>query len=453
MNRYSFNFQNGKSSRYLLFGFLGAIAGVSLFIASDVVKFIDSTTLGTILIILTLFVPIGTGLYFFIKHGKAKDIITTDDTGFTSKHYGRVAYADIVKIYNFGPLGAPPPSLKMRLRSGKKLAWFLTREGSKYNKPEDAEIFEGFILELSQRLEKVHGEEREELPETRGTSGIEKTTEETGVQDETPDRQIKKVIRRNNKGVWTIPLGLAFGLLALARTCGDDWFKQKDPDFIKIMQDNKELHDTYLKEAKHIVNEKLKTEGRLFLYTNDMDAKLTLLPPVRYDNPLGIPAFQYNNAVNDLRAFIRNPDSLKLPLVLITGQKNIRELKPAPWNITDSTDKAVFFRIYDPEHRIKPAYAAKEIDSSDYPVLDLTWKAPLYDTVPIAKSITRSLPGMAMMLSRIKHGSPSCKFYMAAREKDSITEGLFKQSIKVLNKQMYRVEVDTTAFVLKVQGS
>ncbi|WP_461531949.1 hypothetical protein [Sinomicrobium sp.] len=443
MESFSFKFQNQKSVRYLIGALLLSFVSIGIVIALDFVN--------VVVFLSAVFLPMAGGMYFMIKKGKAKDRITLTDSLLNSDHFGRIPYAEIDKIYEANIFTAPPSSLKMRLKSGKKIMWALSDRGSIYNSEEDLRVFFEFKEALSVRLDQFYGTRQQTVSATPETSAETVSSEPVYIErEETPDQQLKKNIAKSKKGTWAIPISLLFGLLALVRTCGDDWFKKDDLDFQKMYRQSQQLHDSYLQQAKKIVRERLKTEGRLFLYTNDAQATLNLLPPIHYSNPTGIKTFEYNNAIDDLRNFVQNPDSVKLNLILMDGYKDARELKGGIWNRSDSGNKALFLRIYDPTHKIKPRYNRQIIDSADYPVLEHIWKAPVYDSIPLDESLKTSFPGFNVLLSLVRHNAPSCKLYMAAREKDGLTEKSFREAVHLLNKVLQDVKADTTAFSLKI---
>ncbi|RAV28415.1 hypothetical protein [Sinomicrobium soli] len=450
MESFSFNFQNPKAARYLVGGLLVSFVLIGIVVASDFINAVDSEFLSIAVFLAAMLLPLGTGIYLMITKGKARDRITLTDDALNSEYFGRIPYAEISKVYDANIFTAPPPSLKMRLKTGKKIMWPLSDQSSLYNSKEDLQVFLQFKEALSGKLEKFY-ETRQQAPVTTPAthSGPAGTAPVQTVQADTPDRQLKKNIAKSKKGTWAIPLSLALGLLALARTCGSDWVKKDQPDFYKMHQQSEELHDHYLQRARGILQERLQTEGRLFLYSNDPEARLGLLPPVYYDNPTGIETFEYNNAINDLRNFVQHPDSVGLSLILSDGYGDSRELKGTVWDYSASGNKALFLRIYDPEHRIKPRYNSNITDSTDYPVLEHMWKVPVTDSISPDQSLETSLPGFNMLLSMVRHNAPSCKLYLAAREKDGVTAERFREAVHILNRALHHVQADTTAFTLK----
>jgi len=149
MHSYFFKFQNTTSSKYLVYALLALIVCVAI----TFMLHVDSV----LVFMLSIFAPLLIGFYFFIKYGKASDTIVVDDLGFTSAYYGRVNYHDIVDIPPFGLFGAPPPSLKIRLKSTRKIAWQLNFADNIFNKEEDALRFKEFTEELERRLATHHG--------------------------------------------------------------------------------------------------------------------------------------------------------------------------------------------------------------------------------------------------------------------------------------------------------
>ncbi|WP_341837805.1 hypothetical protein WJU16_08035 [Chitinophaga pollutisoli] len=90
-------------------------------------------------------------------------------------------------------------------------------------------------------------------------------------------------------------------------------------------------------------------------------------------------------------------------------------------------------------------------DSSGLPVFDVKTAIAVYDTLMIAKPLSEVLPGMPMMLAQVRHRA-SFRIYLTGREKDGVTESLFRKAVRELNKQLSKVVADTSRFVMKVHN-
>lgn len=433
MQRYSFKFQHPRALRYVwltVFAPIVVLVAV-IFLAGPSMPAILISTLGTMAL----------GFYLLFTKGKAADEVSLDDKGFTSAFFGRVDFGEIAEVSGQS-FWMEPPSLRIHLHGGRKLTWRLTYKGSIYNSVADAEVFMQFTGDLSARVDAFAARmpvapevPAAHLPEGRPT----------------PAEQLRKVKDKNRKPAWVIPVGAVFAVLALVKTCGKDWFGSHEPDFGKMAQQQEKLYNYQLEEAKAVLAEHLKTQGALFLYTNDTVASASLLPRISDENPLGIKAFRHTQANRQLREFIAHPDSFEIQTVILAGDESVAPMRKSILNLNDSAVTHLFIRFYDPAQRIVPMQMRGQAiaDSSELPVFDVKTAIALYDTLAIAKPISEVLPGMPMMLAQVRH-RPSFRIYLTGREKDGVTESLFRKTIRELNKQLSNVEADTSGFVMKV---
>lgn len=417
--------------RYLWLVVLAPVLVVFLFIWFAV------TSAGVL--ITGLLLSIAIGFYFLFTRGKANDEITLDRNSFTSAFFGRVEF-DEIKSVTGRSLSMEPPSMRITLHSGRKLTWRITIKGSVYNSVADAETFMRFTNDLSARMDAWAAKRNH--PYQPATESVSETPD--------PAEQLRKVATGNSKAVWAVPVGLAFAVIALFKTCGKEWFGKNDPDFAKMAQQSELRYEDNIESAKAVMQEYLKTQGAYFLYTNDTAARAELLPDIDDSNPTGIRAFQHTNANSELQAFIEHPDSFEIRTVIVAGDETISPMRESILNLNDSAAIRLFIRFYDPEQRIVPAgmRRGEVTDSSALPVFDVFTAIPLYDTLNIRGPVSETFPGMNMMLAQVRH-RPSFRVYLTGREKDGISESLFRKVVTELNRQMHAVKADTTGFVIR----
>lgn len=429
MHLFSFKFQHPSALRYVWLVVLAPIVCVvpAILLVEDNVA----------LIIASVFAPIVIGFYLLFTKGKAQDEISLDNSGFTSAFFGRVQFNEI-KAVKGSSLFMDPPSIRIELNNGRKLTWRITSKGSIYNSVEDAETFLRFTAELSLKMDAW----APRAQVRQSTLSYEKAP---------PSEQLRKVVKRNRKPALAIPIGAAFALLALVRTCGKDWFKRDDINFAQIAAQQEEKYQSNIGEAKAVMSEYLKRQGAHFLYTNDTAARAELLPDINVSDPTGIAAFRHTEANRELEAFIENPDSFRIQTVIIAGDGSVKPMRGSILNMNDSADVQLFIRFYDPQQRIAPPRmrGAAPVDSSEFPVFDVMTGIPLYDTLKIGGAISESFPAMHMMLAQVRHRS-SFRVYLTGREKDGISETLFRNAVRELNKQLAAVKADTSGFVVKM---
>ncbi|MGX5817663.1 hypothetical protein ACWKWU_05675 [Chitinophaga lutea] len=184
---FKFRFQISRSIRYVMLMVFGPFVAIPLAFWVGTISFIP--------VIIAVLLPLVAGLVLTIKKGKGYDEIEMDDTGFNSLSFGRVDYADVTEV-GAGPWWAQTkPSMRLTLRSGKKVTWLLVEKGSLYNSIEDAATFREFTEALSARLDLLHRTQRKRPP-------ISQAAAMPGAEQETPAGQLRNLVKRNSTAAW-----------------------------------------------------------------------------------------------------------------------------------------------------------------------------------------------------------------------------------------------------------
>lgn len=429
MNKYSFRFLSNKVNPYLFAGILSPFVTIWLVIFLDVVN--------VPLMMCAILAPIVFAAIMMFKKGRARDEITLDDRGFTSTYYGRVNFADIEGVVNLPWYQRNPPTMVLKLKSGKRLRWNLTWKGSFFNSTKDAEVFDAFTSAL---IERLHQFSPPKNPFTGNAQHQDLSTLAGQLQEEK---------KRNNNPVWAIPLGVVVALTALVRTCGKDWLPNRSPDFGKIAAVQEQLYEENMATAMRVMDSMMKVNGPAFMYTNDTGATLRQAPDLDIEETPGIRVFQQTAANMALKRFIAHPDSFPPQLYVIGSDSVYRKLRKSILNMNDSATRFLFIRVYDTFQHIKPLrYPGREYDSTKDKVYDLTTAIPVYDTTKLGEAIDQAFPAMHFMLAQVRHRS-SFKVYLAGRQSDGVPEALFQRAVRELNKQLHAVKADTSRFVTK----
>lgn len=454
---FEFNFQNNKANKYIGYGVLGLSAPlIFILIFIDVIQ----SELFTTLLIITALLGVGSFIYFlwkFQKHSRSKDRIELKDDGFDSEFHGSILFSEIESISGFGVLGAPPPSMKIRLSSEKKIVWYLSSVKSRFNTEKDAEIFKEFTVALGDRLayyEKVmDSTSKNSFLENKSEVGVEtlsKTTSstETGKLSE----QVKKVTKNHNRAIWTVPVVLVFAVLAFTRTCGEDYFENKrDKEVQQIFTNSDIRHDQLMKESKKTLENYIPSLGAVYLYTNDQDVEIKLLPDIPENNTLNAtPVLARAAQSKHLRNLIKHPDSTDFLTIILHPDQKIKPMAKSRLNSLDSTNTWLYLRFTDFNRQInsKP-YQKSKVDSSTFVPLDIRTGIAIYEDQSIRQSLENSMIGLPMLLAQAKH-SATFNIYLTGAEKDQVSDQLFENVKKELQAMLHEVEVDTTSFRRKI---
>lgn len=450
MTSYSFRFQNNRSSKYAVFGFLTSCLLVACILYLDFVN--------VAVLLAAVFIPLIAGFTLLIKRGKAADTITVDDTGFTSTYHGRVDFEDIAVISGFGLLGAPPPSIKMKLKSGKKLIWYLSPQKSIYNSSEDAQLFMEFTDALSMRITEFEAGQKQAPPAQPGAAHVANTIPVAENYSDAPGltEQLKEVSTRNKKKQWlAIPVGLAFSVLIFIRTCGTEYIQEKkDREITEIFTGVTERYQDNVVRSRQVLESYVKTLGPIYFYSNDHSATVHLLPHIP-EAPLShaIPVLGQASTNKHLEHFIEHPDSAEFKTVIQTENGDLRVMEKSILNYGDSTNRMLYLRFYDPHKKVNPHpyQRQSEVDSSTFVAFDMTTAVLITNNRPAAENLEQATLNLRMMLAQAQH-SPTFKIYLSGAEKDSISAEIFDAHALELKKQLHNVGVDTSQFLRSVHN-
>lgn len=466
MRTFAFNFQNNKSGKYVGYGVLGLFTPLILTLLLIETFQWDSSFM--VLFVISLLLGFGSliyGIWKFHTFAKSSDRITLKNDGFDSEFHGYISFSDIESISGFGLMGAPPPSMKIRLRSGKKIGWYLSPTKSKFNAEEDAEEFKAFTVALGDRLaayERNHSSNTsytvdstsEKSPTdkdpvvTRDTLPTPVSYEDTGRLSE----QVREVIKKHSRAVWAVPAGLVFAVLAFTRTCGEDYFTNKREQEVQQIFINSDLRfDQLVEESKHVLDTYVPSLGAVYLYSNDKDVDVKLMPDIPENTRLNAtPVLARADQSKYLKELIKNPDSTDFLTLLIHPDQNLKPMTKSHLNGLDSTNTWLYIRFTDPQRQVNPnPYQKTDVDSTTFVPLDISTGIAIYEDQSIRESLENSMVGLRMMLAQIKH-SPTFKTYLTGAEKDQVSEELFQEVKNELQALLQDAGADTNTFRSKV---
>lgn len=452
MRTFEFKFQNNKSSKYIGYGLLGLFATMTLSLSlTEVFQWKSSLPA---LFIASLLLGIGSlayGIWKFSKLAKSADRIVLKDEGFDSEFHGYILFSDIESISGFGLLGAAPPSMKIRLRSGKKIVWYLTPTTSSFNTEEDAEIFKAFTVALGDRLAAyeriVNATSERSLADKEPEAKVE-TVSETDTDTGKLSEQVREVTKKHNRAIWTVPVGLVFAVLAFTRTCGEDYFKNKrDKEVQQIFINSDIRFDQLVEESKEILDHYVPSLGAIYLYSNDKDIDVKLMPDLPENTLLNAtPTLARAAQSKHLRKLIKHPDSTDFLTLLIHPDQNIQPMTKSRLNRLDSTNTWLYLRFFDAHKQINPnPHQKADVDSTTFVPMDIRTGIAIYEDQSIRQSLDNAMIGLRMMLAQAKH-SKTFNIYLTGAEKDQVSEELFHQVKNELQALLQDVGVDTSTF-------
>jgi len=440
MPAYSFQFQVVNSVKYFIYG---ALLGFSL-----MVVLLLFNVLNFVLIILAVFVPFITGGWLFYKKGKASDHIVLDKVGFSSSFFGRVEYEEIDRIPHPAWLGAPAPSLKIVLKSGRKLMWGLSDVGSVFSTTADAVTFRTFIDDLYFHLERKARQTDDEQ--------VCRIVDNGSDSKESPSQQLGKIKIKYGKQAIIWPVGLLFAILIYIKTCGTNFIRDNKDDKIREMfQNSDRQYKVNIIESKAVLDSFAKTLGPVYLYSNDPNIELMLFPIIKEEHNLdAVPTLKRAFTNIELKKFIKHPDSANFVTVLVDSKKQMTVMRKSMMNYGDSSDTFLFLRFYDPSQKINPdPYSRrKPVDSATFVPFDVTTAVSIKKGQSLSEGLENSVISLKMMLAQAKL-RPQFRIYLSGATYNNVSKELFYEVVAELRKKLVAAEVDTLEFKVTVHNN
>lgn len=452
MKEYHFKYQNAKGGLY----FILAIFGPFLIVLPSIFLLDSISWIFWINIPLIIFCII----YFLLKFHKASignDCITVDDEGFSSKDYGRVRYSDIHSIPPYGPLQAPPPSMRIRLHNGKKLVWQLNSSNPKAK--DDVMTFiafrEAMLGHLRQQTETASPEDKilttpeaEWIANSKAPQVPETTTAEEVIE------QLESHKKRDFKYKYiAIPVASIFAILIFVRTCGVDMIREhKAKEFEGVRKMIMKEETNYIENVQKALSvAKAYTQkfGTIYLFTNDTQASAEYMPDIRKDpylpeiNVVGLRRTEDNKL---LEKFIAHPDSVSYDLAIINRSMKFSALmSKSVFAEEDSTAAVVYFSVYNP-HESLPSTFRQRSDTTFRPIRYLS-SINIPKNGKLKKQLLENMDFASVRA--ILHEYENTYFYMAVKESDGISPERFEELKKLVSADFEDHGIDVDAFQSK----
>lgn len=414
MQEFSFRFQNTKGGGYFLLGILG-VPAIMMVLSIWLMAYISW--------IFYISVPLMIGgiiLCFrtFFRVSRGEEHIQVDARGFTSKAYGRVLYEDIEVIPPYGALQAPPPSMRIKLRGGKTIAWIFNPQNPKF-KP-DLETFALFREVLLTHLKAAGA-----TPEG-GVSEIQEISPKTETPVTEPHsnkvvEQLEQHKKRDFKYKYvTIPASLILAVIALSRGCQEDFIQKKRAKDLAGLQDivlsAEQRYQDNLEAAKALAAVYAQKFGPVYLYSNDPSAQMHFLPELKEDANLpeiNVVGLRRTEANKQLQQFIHAPDSATFNLFLNNPDHKFMMLLE---HSIDSSTAKIYFALYNPQVTADSAQGGNQ-------TIQQTFRRSL--SRPGTLEQVRKDRAYKTMLT-ILQSQPDTYFYMIVKQED-LNEDILEQ--------------------------
>ncbi len=440
MQAFTFKYQNTKGGGYFLLGILG-VPFIVLFSSVLLLDYISWIFWISIPAMIALMVYC---IILFAKKSKGKDTIRMDNNGFTSDNYGRILYSDIHSIPPYGPLQAPPPSMRIKLHNGKKLVWYLDANNAKLR--EDVNTFIAFrdalLLQLKRQISECPTPDATEKP----TNVIEATRHTDVIQ------QLEDHKKRDYKYI-AIPVSLIFAGLLFFRTCGEDLIRtHREKEFNHVRQGilrTETDYEEHLEKSRNVLDAYTKRFGAVSLLTNDPQAEVRFLPDIPKDphtpkiDVIGLRRVEDNKT---LQKVINHPDSFTYQLVAFNNEKGfLIGLNRSLFSEADSASSTVYFAVYNPHESLPSKFRSKS-DTTFYPI-NYSTSISVPKSGEIAKTHFKNMDYAS--IRSILHRYESTYFYMAAKEEDGVSPERFEKVVSIVLDDLHEYDISTDQFVYK----
>lgn len=440
MEEFTFKYQSSKGGKYFLLGIFG-VPFTGIFASSFLIDYISWIFWVTGPLVVA-------GMVYFIilfaKKSKAVDTIQIDDKGFTSENYGLVLYSDIHSIPPYGPLQAPPPSMRIKLHNGKKLVWYLDANNVKAT--DDVATFIAFREELLLRLKQQTIESiPPKMPYTNAPVNKEILKEEDNNAEIV--QQLEKTKKRDYKYI-AIPFSLVLGLLFFFRGCGEDLIRtHKEKEFSGVRNSILRIETDYEEnrvESRNVIDTYTKNFGPISVLTNDAQAGVKFLPDIKkntYSPKIEIIGLRRTEDNEILEKVINHPDSFQYRLVAFNNEKDfLIGLDRGIFSEADSAAATVYFAVYNPEKSLPSKFRSKS-DTAFNPISYST-SISVPKTGKITKAYFKNMDYAS--IRSILHQYEGTYFYMAVKEDEGISPERFEQieAIVMADLKEYNINVE-----------
>lgn len=447
MKQYTFKYQNSSGLLYLLLVLVG-IPLVIMLLTVWLMDYVEWIFWPNMIIMVCL---MGLGIWRFVKKSRAIDTISLDEEGFTSLSYGRILYQDIHSIPPYGPLQAPPPSMRIKLNNGKKLVWLFNPDHPK--SAAEAIIFTAFRAELLHRLEQRALALQAEPPEENATASDVIVDNKHNNTAKALVSQLEESKKRDYKYI-AIPISAVFALVMLFRTCGADFIQQQrdreSAGFRDAILSMETTYENNVQRAKVVAEAYALTFGPVFLWTNDSQASVAFSPHISKDpygaeiNVIGLRHAEDNKLLEE---YIRHPDSVGYDLTVINPSEKFQAvMSKSVFSEDDSLTMPIYLTVYNPKESLPTPFRQHAVDSTFRPIRYSTSiavpragdpKEEIFDNMDFAsvRSILQKYKGTY--------------FYMAAKEQDGLPAQQFEKIKTLVLQDFKKHKINTNQFISK----
>lgn len=437
MKQFTFRYQNSKGALYVLL----FLFGIPL-----VIILLSSALLDTIPWSLWIIIPLGIGalLYCiarFIKISSETDTLMVDHEGFTSEKYGRIRYEDIDSIPPYNFLQAPPPSMRIKLKNGKKLVWQFNPRNQK--SADDIAIFIAFRDELLMNLEQNTQQSFQTNEEEIGKNKQEKESHLV--------KQLQVSKNRNYKYI-AISLSAVSALLILARTCGSDSIQNKRNEearsLTRAMLQIESDYEKNFERAQKVAADYALKFGPIVLFTNDPKASIEFVPEIGsnpYTPKIEIIGLRRTEDNEILEKYIKHPDSVAYHMAVINKPgKFFAVMNKSIFSKDDGNAVPVYLTVYNPHETFPVSNFHTSKDTAFRPIefsssISLPLKGDFTDEI----LTNMDYASVRSVLQKYK----GTFFYMAVKEWDGVSAERFQKLKEMIISDFEKHGISTESFL------
>ncbi|GAB3012164.1 hypothetical protein GCM10027051_13720 [Niabella terrae] len=386
-----------------------------------------------------------TGIRKLMRIVKAQDCIQLDDTGFDSAVFGRVSFTDIESIPPYNALQVPPPSMRIRLKNGRKIYWHFNNQDGRSST--DVAVFSAFrdqlFTKLSKQMEKslVSAEAHPQADPVISTAISPLVVEQL---------QSHKKREINYKYI-AIPFSLLLGILAVVRGCGEDWARERNQQSIQHIRNGMRLmeqeYQDNLAKSREVISDYSRRLGPVYLLTNDPDGALKYLPDIRepysVSSTVSIAGFSHMEENEILEKVIARPDSFDYELVVYSEPINcMMKLQAGIFSAGDSSTAEIYLAAYNPDKEMESRLRSR-MDSSFQPI-QYTSSVAIPRTGKLNKRVFSNM-SFASVRSLLQYYDGTY-FYLALKGTAEVDERRFKEVCQLVLDDFKQGGIDTKDF-------
>ncbi len=252
--------------------------------------------------------------------------------------------------------------------------------------------------------------------------------------------------RQNRARNIVIPVSLIFSMFIFIRTCTPDIVKKLNPDPLVNLQQNASKQYRKQQEA---LRRTIADEGNVYLFSNDpsADLKPVLIPNDDTRATTDLPLLATTEAVQAVRDFIRNKDSLGYRIYLWRDSLQFPQIQYHS-QVAARESRKLYFFLYDERAELSSFFRIGMTGEKPRAPFTLMWMLEYEHEEQLLEKLVNSfgytnLTDLSWFLQRF----PGIRFYVASSQFHGHTSADFSKATEIVKSALHEKGADTSGYV------